>query len=190
MLKRIVSVFVIALIGFSWMQAEAKAIAGIDFPDTVTVNDQKLSLNGAGKRKKFFMTIYVGALYLPQKTSSDQEALNMPGPKRVVMHFVYHKVGADQINETWDENFKNNLDEKERQRLATKLEAFKKLFRDVQSGDEIVLDFIPGQGTVVRINDQVMGTVEGDDFAKALLLSWLGPKPGDSSLKQALLGAD
>jgi len=52
----------------------------------------------------------------------------MPGPKRVVMHFVYRKVRADQINETWDEDFKNNLSDEERQRLAAKIEAFKSFF--------------------------------------------------------------
>jgi hypothetical protein len=35
-----------------------------------------------------------------------------------------------------------------------------------------------------------MGTVEGDDLAKVLLLSWLGPKPGDERLKKAMLGQD
>jgi len=106
------------------------------------------------------------------------------------MHFVYRKVRADQINETWDEDFKNNLSDEERQRLAAKIEAFKKLFRDVQSGDEIILDFIPGQGIVVHINDQLMGSVNDDHLAKVVLLSWLGPKPGDENLKKAMLGQE
>lgn len=190
MFKRIVSVFLITLIYLPWAQSEAKDISGIHFADTVEVNGQKLWLNGVGKRKKFFVTVYAGALYLPKKTNIDQEALNMPGPKRVVMHFVYRKVRADQINETWDEDFKNNLSDEERQRLAAKIEAFKKLFRDVQSGDEIILDFIPGQGIVVHINDQLMGSVNDDHLAKVVLLSWLGPKPGDENLKKAMLGQE
>jgi len=66
MFKRIISIFLIALIYLPWAQSEAKDISGIHFADTVDVNGQKLWLNGVGKRKKFFVTVYAGALYLPK----------------------------------------------------------------------------------------------------------------------------
>jgi len=42
----------------------------------------------------------------------------------------------------------------------------------------------------VHINDQLMGSVNDDHLAKVVLLSWLGPKPGDENLKKAMLGQE
>ena len=45
--------------------ADAKIVAGVKFDDSVRVNGQTLVLNGAGVRKKLFIKVYAGALYLP-----------------------------------------------------------------------------------------------------------------------------
>jgi len=41
---------------------EAREIAGVTVPETVSIADRTLVLNGAGIRKKFFVKVYVGAL--------------------------------------------------------------------------------------------------------------------------------
>jgi len=43
----------------------AVEVAGAKIEDTVSVSNQNLVLNGAGIRKKLFIKVYVGALYLP-----------------------------------------------------------------------------------------------------------------------------
>jgi hypothetical protein len=48
---------------------------------------------------------------------------------------------------------------------------------------------LPRGDTRVWINDAQRGTVQGADFQRALLRVWLGNKPADTDLKQALLGA-
>jgi hypothetical protein len=40
----------------------------------------------------------------------------------------------------------------------------------------------------VWINDTLNGIVPGEDFFAALLKIWLGPKPAEANLKDALLG--
>ena len=52
----------------------------------------------------------------------------------------------------------------------------------------ILLDYLPGAGTRVTINQDNKGTIPGDDFNRALLRIWLGEKPADGSLKKAMLG--
>ena len=44
--------------------AQAKMVNDVDVADKIQVADQSLTLNGAGVRSKFFMDLYVGALYL------------------------------------------------------------------------------------------------------------------------------
>src|SRR5947209_549071 len=48
----------------------AATVAGVTMEDKTTVNGQTLVLNGAGLRKKFFIKVYIGGLYLSAKQSN------------------------------------------------------------------------------------------------------------------------
>ena len=170
--------------------AQAVDVAGVNVPDTVKVGaaGDALQLNGAGIRKKFIIKVYVGALYLQTKTSDVSQAVSMPGAKRVLMHFLYKKVGADKLNSGWEDGFRANLKPAEYDTQQARLQKFKGFFPDMKKGDEILLDYIPGTGTEVRINGTLAGTIEGEDFYRALLLVWLGDVPADKGLKKAMLG--
>jgi hypothetical protein len=50
------------------------------------------------------------------------------------------------------------------------------------------IDFIPGSGTRINVNGQDMLTIPGEDFFRALLRIWLGRKPVDGRLRDAMLG--
>lgn len=41
-----------------------------------------------------------------------------------------------------------------------------------------------------KLNGELKGTIEGDDFVTALLRVWLGAKPPTEDLKNGMLGAD
>ena len=167
----------------------AKDVAGVSVPDQVQgLSGNKLLLNGAGVRSKFFIKVYVGALYLPQKVGEASAAIGMPGNKRVLMHFVYDEVSSKKITDGWREGFGNNLDQATFSALGPRLERFNRLFEDMTEGDQIVFDYVSGQGTRVSVKGVEKGLIEGEDFMRALLLVWLGDDPVDSDLKTALLG--
>jgi hypothetical protein len=177
---------ILGLLGICPALAGAETeVAGVEIASSVTVAGQNLVLNGAGVRKKFFFKIYVGALYLPRRTSAAEEALGMEGPKRVLMHFVYKKVTADQLVDGWNEGFEKNRAPED---LRPLLERFNAMFGDVRKGDEILLDYLPGKGTQVTIRGENKGLIPGEDFYRALLNIWLGDKPADKGLKKAMLG--
>jgi hypothetical protein len=169
--------------------ASAREVAGIDLPETVQLaNDTTpLVLNGAGIRKKFFFKIYVAGLYLPNRQTSTEAILNLPGPKRVRMHFLYKEVERDKLVTGWQEGFENNLDSASLKQLAPRLARFNQLFRTMRRDDVIDLDYQPEEGTRVLFNGELQGRIEGADFNAALLKVWLGDSPADSSLKTALL---
>jgi hypothetical protein len=53
----------------------------------------------------------------------------------------------------------------------------------------IALDWVPGTGTQVVIDNQPHGKpIPGEDFYRALLRIWIGDKPVSGDLKKALLG--
>ena len=167
--------------------AYAVTVEGIHIADKATVGEQTLILNGAGVRTKFFFDIYIGALYLPTKTKSAEQAINMEGHKRVLMHFLYDEVSRDKLVTGWttgfEKNSKTNLSD-----LQSRLNQFNNFFQDMKKGDEVVFDFFQTGVTTVMINGKTAGSIEGSDFQKALLMVWLGKEPADDDLKEAMLG--
>lgn len=168
--------------------ASAVEIEGVHLPDMISLEGSPLRLNGAGIRTKFFFDIYVCGLYLPQKTTEAAHVLLMPAPTRVVMHFLYREVEAEKLVHGWRAGFAKNQDAAAIQALKTRLERFNSFFADARRGDEVVFDFTSDGRTHVRINGREKGDIPGVDFQRALLAVWLGVRPADDDLKQALLG--
>lgn len=178
-----------SLLFASWTNAYALEVEGVNVPDSATVGGEKLSLNGAGVRTKFFMDIYIGALYLPSKTQDASAAISAAGNKRVVMHFLYSEVDQEKLVDGWNIGFQSNQGKEELARLQDRLGKFNAMFSTMKTGDEITFDFI-GESTSVSINSEAKGTMQGKDFQQALLQVWLGEKPADDDLKEGMLGED
>lgn len=170
----------------------ARDIAGIGIPEQVTLEgtDTPLQLNGAGIRKKLFVKVYVGALYLPQQTGDAPQAIAMTGPKRISMHFLYKEIAAEKMTNTWTEGFQNNNAPGELAKLKDRITDFNRLFGTTRKGDVIDIDWIPDTGTLVRENGEAKGTIPGEDFYQAVMRIWLGGNPADADLKDAMLGLD
>ncbi len=168
--------------------AGARTVEGVDLPEKIELGGQQLVLNGAGVREKFFFDIYVAALYLPRREGDAKRILDQDQPWRMVMHFLYKKVGREKLADGWEEGFSDNLHDAQLARLRARLDHFKSLFPDLHKGEEVVLDYLPGTGVQVRINGDIRGVIKGSDFARALLSVWLGDEPVTDELKRALLG--
>lgn len=180
--------FAVVLI-FAVQSSGAREIAGVKLPETDTMENKALVLNGAGIRKKFFVKVYVGALYLTKKQTTVAQILSDPESKRIVMSFLYKEVSAEKLVSGWNEGFDSNNSAEELGVLQDRIEQFNSFFTTVHKGDVIRLDYIPEQGTRVWINDKLKGTVAGEDFSRALLKIWLGSEPADAGLKDAMLGS-
>ena len=183
---RILVVLALALFALPTFALE---LAGVTVPDKVTVGDnQALVLNGAGIRSKFFVKVYVGALYLPARTQDAAAILRHTGPVAMHMYMVHSEVAKEKLVKAWNDGFDANLNDTERAALRARIAAFNDLFTTVRKGDVIRLDYQPGRGTAVTINNERRGTIEGEDFMHAWLRIWLGERPADAGLKKGLLG--
>jgi hypothetical protein len=184
-MKRIL-LFAISLLftATSW----ALEVEGVEVPESTTVSNKTLQLNGAGVRTKMFFDIYVGALYLPSKATTTAEALDMTGPKQVTMTFLYKEVDREKLVNGWDEGFQQNQPAAEMTKLGERLQQFNELFVTAHKGDVFVFDFLAAGSTRVTLNGKLAGNIPGADFQKALLTVWLGEKPADKDLKKAMLG--
>ncbi len=171
-----------------WLQtALAIEVGGVEIPPTTTVGETTLQLNGAGIRKKFFFSIYAAGLYLSDKRTDSQGVLDLAGPKRLYMQFIYDKVEKAKLDEAWIDGFKANLSPEAHTALRSDITRFVGLFGDAKKGDYYRFDW-DGNQSVININGQTVATIPGKAFYDALLSIWIGGEPVTMSLRDALLG--
>lgn len=163
--------------------AVAAQLAGVTVPDTATVGGQSVVLNGMGLREKYYIDVYIGALYLSKKTSSASEAVSSDTAKRIAMHFIYEKVSASQLTDTLREGFAHAP-----AAPAGSLDQLCSYMADVKAGDVVAFDYAPGTGTTVTVKGKTKGTIPGKDFMVALWSVFLGTSPPTARLKAGMLG--
>ena len=169
---------------------QAAEISGVLIDDELkTANGELLTLNGAGLREKLWVDVYVGSLYLPNKSDDVAAILSKRGPWRIQLDFIYKEVAKDNLLESWREGFEKNQSSEALQQLKPRIDAFYDFFdSSAYAKDRYHFDYQPDIGTRLSKNEQQLGIIPGEDFGNALLEIWLGNHPADKSLKKAMLG--
>ena len=169
--------------------AGAVEVAGVRIDDQIKVGTNELVLNGAGVRTKVFIKVYVGALYVSQKSNASAALLDATTPRRMSMRML-REIDADTLYGALRDGLKDNNSEAELAALKVPTEQFAEIMKKVgtaKNGDTVALDF-SADGVAVSFNGEARGKVSSGPFARALLKVWLGDNPVDASLKKALLG--
>ena len=167
----------------------AAEVAGIQIEDSTTVAGTPLVLNGAGLRTKLMLKIYVVGLYVPAKTTSADAVIHAKGPQLVRL-VMKRDLGAATVWDAFDEGIQANSSPAELAAIKSELAQIEKLFKDlgeVKEKDVIDVGFAPDGNTTVTYQKQPKGTIQSANLQKALLKIWLGPKPVQKDLKEALL---
>ncbi len=164
-------------------------IGGISIPSTKTFAGKSLSLNGAGTREKFWMDMYVGALFVTKKTKDAQSIINADESIAMELTIVSSLITSDKMSDAVEEGFeksvKGNLSS-----LRSRIDQFKSFFKDkIKKGDVFSMIYESGKGITVLKNGNKAGVIPGLDFKKGLFGIWLGDDPADKDLKNGLLGA-
>lgn len=168
--------------------ALAATCRDVAFPDSVKAGDAELVLNGLGLRKATFLKVrvYVAGLYLLRKSSDAGQILGADRRWRLVLRFV-RDVDASDIRDAFREGFEKSAGDK-LDGLRKRIDALNALMVDFKTGQYLSFTGDPAKGVAVDVNGAGGGTIEGADFATALLAIWLGPKPPNDDLKSGLLG--
>ncbi len=165
---------------------DAASMAGVNLPDTAAVGGKSLVLNGLGVRSEFMVKVYVGGLYLEQKSADADAIIKTDAPKRIVMHFL-HDASKKQMSDAFTESFQDNSPQAEATTKA-EIDKFLGALEPLKVGDEMVFTYLPATGTTVAINGTEKVTIPGHAFSQVLLSVWFGPKPPTASLKKGMLG--
>lgn len=166
-------------------------MAGVKFEDTIDQRGSKLVLNGAGVRYKTIFKVYSAGLYLPKKTTSPEEALSMPGAKRISITML-RDIDSNELGKLFTRGVEDNAPKTEMSKLIPGLIRMGQVFSDQKklvAGDSFTFEWVPGTGGVLTVKGKVQGEpFKEAEFFIALLRIWLGPVPADYKLKEALLG--
>ena len=174
--------------------AHALEIEGVKVADKVALGKggPELVLNGAGVRHKFMTTqVYVGALYLSSKKKSAEDVLADKGPKRVSMHVLIDNYTAKELIASLNDAIAANHIPAEIALIEKRLSGLNRMMGSIgalKRGGVVLIDFVPGTGTRITVNGEEKLTIAGDDFFPALLRTWVGKKPVDGRLRDAMLG--
>ena len=166
----------------------AGELAGVTFPEEVTVDSRSLVLNGMGLREATMLKVdvYVAALYLEKKSSDPGEIIRSEQAKRLAMKFV-RAVARKDLVKAWNEGFEKTA-QGSLAALQDRITTFNSFMSDMPNGATMSFTYVPGAGVTVEVQGATKGTIPGPDFAQALYGIWLGPSPPNPGLKEGLLG--
>ena len=171
----------IPIVGAATVQVD-----GVRFARTVDAHNQQLRIQGTGLLKVMvFVKAYAGAFYLPDYTPADQAL--QPVAKQLVLEY-FHPIKSEDFAKATRVKILDNVDAAEAEQLGPRIDRLAALYRDVQPGDRYALTYVPGEGTRLTLNGELLGSIPGDDFARAVFSIWLGANPIDEGFRDRLLG--
>ena len=166
-------------------------VAGVPLEDRITVAGKPLVLNGAGVRYKAVFQVYTAGLYLTAKADTPEGVLASTGPKRIGITML-RDIDASELGKLFSRGMEDNMDRAAFSKLIPGVMRMSQIFathKKLNKGDTFTVDWVPGTGAVLTVRGQIEGEpFKEPEFFDALLRIWLGPKPADWQLKDALLG--
>jgi hypothetical protein len=166
-------------------------LAGVKLEDRATVAGAPLVLNGAGVRYKAVFKVYTAGLYLSTKADTPETVLAAPGPKRLAITML-RDIDSGELGKLFSRGMEDNMDRAAFSKLITGVLRMSQVFSDhkqLKEGETFVIDWVPGTGTVLTVKGVAQGEpFKEPEFFNALMRIWLGKKPADFRLKEALLG--
>ena len=171
--------------------ATAAEVDGVKLAERLRIGATELVLNGAGLRKRSVFKVYVAGLYLTERRSNADAVLSLAGAKRFSMTLL-RDITSQQLIEALEEGLQDNHPPAEVERMRPRTARLAGIMSSIgvaHTGAVVAIDYVPGSGTRVALNDKWHGDpIEGEDFYRAILRIWIGDAPPDRTLKSKLLG--
>lgn len=171
--------------------AQPVTVEGATFERSFYLVGHKVWLNGAGVGRLGEATPYVAGLYLVKPARQLADAQASPGPKRLQID-VRQALDSRQLGSLLSQTLEANIPGSE---LAACLPGLAQLGqvlgvkKKLAVGDRLMLDSVMSQGTQVLVNGEQAALISGPVFFDCLLKGFLGSKPADAPLRNALLKA-
>lgn len=179
--------FIAIVLGSFTFNAQSITVSDREIPTEMNIHNADVKLNGAGIREKFFMDMYVGGLYLTNKSKDAKSIIKANEPMGIKIHIVSKLISAKKMMNAVEDGFESSTDGQQ-DKYREKIDKFISFFKDEISKEDVFdIVYHPETGTTVFKNKSKKGSIEGLDFKQALFGIWLSDDPADEDLKEGML---
>lgn len=155
------------------------------------LSHSELNMNGIASYWSLSSEIYAAALYMEEPHDTEDGILYAPGLKRMEMRVVADKWRERSFAKIWTQAIIINNDKEIQQALVKEIAEFTRMPKGpFLYGDKITIDYTPGDGTRVKVNDTELLHIENELFFNALLRTWIGARPPSTEFKDYILKLD
>lgn len=165
----------------------ARKVAGVELEGSIAVADEELVLNGAGIRKKLFIKLYVGSLYLGAPSADAAGVVAADESMAIRLNVLSDLLTRDKMLKALKDGF-NNSTGGNTEPVQPQIDQMIGLMTEkIRPGDSYTFAYEAGAGTHMFRNGEELALIDGLDFKQALFGIWLSDKPAQASLKSAML---
>ncbi|MFT0475981.1 chalcone isomerase family protein [Pseudomonas antarctica] len=161
--------------------SEADRLRQAGFP----AQSQELARKNQAVLEYLWADVYAAALYAPADISAKQ-AWDQQKRLRLTLYY-FRDIDRNDVIKAALTTLKRQQSRATLARLKPELNQLHANIHNIRSGDRYALDFHPGRGLSLEINEQVVFSSGDDELAKAYLGIWLAPKGLSDSLRKSLL---
>jgi hypothetical protein len=155
---------------------QAKVMA---MPSAIALGEQRLPARSCALRQTLWIEHYTTVLYLPGHASVTDELTDAKVAKALRMQIINRRFIPEDIPEKWREPMRKNLD-------AESMARARKAFRDLKSGDKVVMSYQPQSGVSVSVNDRVVAGARGHALIESILETWTEDHPLREKLQRTI----
>ncbi|MDQ0705354.1 hypothetical protein QF043_004146 [Pseudomonas sp. W3I7] len=160
---------------------EADRLKQAGFP----AQSHELALKNQAVLVYLWADVYAAALYAPADVSAKQ-AWTQRNEVRLALYY-FRDIDRNDVIKAATATLERQQSAATLARLKPELDPLHASFRNIRTGDRYALDFRPGRGLNLEINEQVVFSSRDEALAKAYLGIWLAPKGLSDSLRNSLL---
>lgn len=187
-MKNLILFVIISLLIIPSSIVYPRIVSGIEIPESLKTNSTKLLLNGAGVREKFFLDLYVGALYLKKRTKIAKSIINSKEDMAIRLYITSSMITSKKMRNAVNEGFENSTKDNITP-IKKEIGEFVSVFKDeINDGDIFEMIYVDSLGTKIIKNGKPSALIKGHKFKEALFGIWLCDDPAQESLKEDMLG--
>lgn len=164
-----------------------KVVGGVKMPGHIVVGEEKMLLNGAGVRNKYYIDMYVCGLYLKSRATNPHEVRNADEKMGIRLHIISGMVTNKRMQQAIREGFDKSTNNKSTvftKEIETLISAFSE---PIKKDDVFELHYSNTAGSMIFKNGLKKVQIKGLDFKKALFGIWLGDNPSHKELRDQLM---
>ena len=182
--------FTIAVLAFFMMCSVSFALDAdeVKLPDVIKSGTSDLVLNGSGIRTKLFLDLYVGGLYLDQKSTDVEMLAKADKAMAIKLTITSRMISGSKMASATNDGFEKSTEGNTDPIQAEIAEMISVLKEDIVVGDTFDFIYNPVEGTKIIKNGKVKATIKSVEFKKALFGIWLGSDPVQDDLKEGMSG--